>query len=73
MYFNRNAATQGHQDDFSIQRFGRDARRCLEILDDQLKASGGPICLAIKLVLLLMLRPSPVLQADIGRVMLYLI
>jgi hypothetical protein len=66
----RIAPTQGHQDDFSIQRFGREARRSLEILDDQLKASGGPrLCLAIKLVLL-MLRPSSVLQAQIGRVLI---
>jgi len=42
MYFNRIAKTQGIDDKFSIQRFGREAKRCLEMLDDQLKASGGP-------------------------------
>lgn len=42
MYFNRIAATQGHKDDFAIQRFGREAKRCLEMLNDQLQESGGP-------------------------------
>lgn len=42
MYFNRIAATQGLTDDFSIVRFGKEAKRCLEMLDDQLSKSGGP-------------------------------
>merc|ERR1712146_777190 len=42
MYLNRIAKTQGIDDEISIQRFGREAKRCLEMLDDQLKASGGP-------------------------------
>ena len=42
MYFNRIAATQGNRDEFSIQRFGNEAKRCLQMLNDQLKESGGP-------------------------------
>ena len=42
MYFNRIAKTQGLTDNFSIDRFGKEARRCLEMLDEQLKKSGGP-------------------------------
>ena len=42
MYFNRIAATQGNHDEFSIQRFGKEATRCLQMLDDQLASSGGP-------------------------------
>jgi len=43
MYFNRIAATQGYKDiDFSIQRFGKEAKRCCQMLNDQLKESAGP-------------------------------
>ena len=42
MYFNRIAATQGLTDGFSIERFGKEAKRCLEMLDEQLAKSGGP-------------------------------
>jgi len=45
MYFNRIAATQGNRDEFSILRFGTEARRCLQMLNDQLEASGGPFVL----------------------------
>lgn len=42
MYFNRIAATQGNKDEFSILRFGKEAERCLQMMDDQLAESGGP-------------------------------
>lgn len=45
MYFNRIAATQGNRDEFSILRFGKEAERCLQMLDDQLSDSGGPFIL----------------------------
>lgn len=45
MYFNRLAAVQGNIDDFSIRRFGNDALRCLEMMDQQLATSGGPFLL----------------------------
>lgn len=45
MYFNRIAATKGEKDDFAIARFGKEAERCLKMLDDQLQQSGGPYLL----------------------------
>lgn len=42
MYFNRIAKVKGEADDFSIRRFGAEAKRCLQMLDDQLASSGGP-------------------------------
>eukprot|EP00439_Symbiodinium_sp_Y106_P045992 s2020_g5.t2 len=42
MYFNRIAATKGDKDSFSIARFGKEAERCLQMLDDQLAESRGP-------------------------------
>jgi hypothetical protein len=33
MYFNRIAATKGEKDDFAIARFGKEAARCLKMLD----------------------------------------
>lgn len=42
MYFNRIAATKGETDSFSIARFGKEAERCLQMLDDQLAESKGP-------------------------------
>ena len=45
MYFNRLAAVQGHRDEFAIARFGNEAQRCLQMMNDQLKQSGGPFLL----------------------------
>lgn len=45
MYFNRLAAVQGNRDDFAIRRFGNEAKRCLQIMNDQLQESGGPFLL----------------------------
>ena len=45
MYFNRLAAVQGNQDDFSIARFGNEAKRCLQMMNDQLEETGGPFLL----------------------------
>ncbi|CAE6923893.1 yfcG [Symbiodinium natans] len=45
MYFNRIAATKGEVDSFSIARFGKEAERCLQMLDDQLCDSKGPFLL----------------------------
>ena len=43
MYFNRIAATQGKPDNFSVLRFGTEAKRCLQMMNDQLRDSGGPL------------------------------
>lgn len=45
MYFQRLAKVQGHDDPFAIGRFVAEAERCLAMLDDQLKTSGGPFVL----------------------------
>ncbi|MEM9194231.1 MAG: glutathione S-transferase family protein [Myxococcota bacterium] len=45
MYFQRLAKVRGHDDPFAIGRFVAEARRCLGMLDDQLRASGGPFVL----------------------------
>ena len=46
MYFNRIAAiANGERDEFSIARFGKEAQRCLQMMNDQLKESGGPFLL----------------------------
>ncbi len=45
MYFQRLAKVQGHDDPFAIGRFVAEAERCLGVLDDQLRASGGPFIL----------------------------
>uniref|UniRef100_A0A0G4HL50 Glutathione S-transferase n=1 Tax=Chromera velia CCMP2878 TaxID=1169474 RepID=A0A0G4HL50_9ALVE len=49
MYFNRLVAVQGHKDDFVIKRFGKEAKRCLQMLNAQLEESGGPCVLGEKL------------------------
>ena len=43
MYFNRIAAVKGQKDDFAIARFGNEAQRCLQMLEDQLAT--GPFLL----------------------------
>lgn len=45
MYFQRLAKVQGHDDPFAIGRFVAEAERCLRMLDEQLKESGGPFVL----------------------------
>ncbi|MEM7154101.1 MAG: glutathione S-transferase family protein [Myxococcota bacterium] len=45
MYFQRLAKVQGHDDPFAIGRFIAEAERCLGMLDDRLRSSGGPFVL----------------------------
>lgn len=45
MYFQRIAKVRGHDDPFAIGRFVAEAERCLRMLDEQLRASGGPFVL----------------------------
>ena len=45
MFFSRIAATKGEVNEYSIKRYTNESRRCLEVLDDQLKKSGGPFLL----------------------------
>ena len=46
MYFNRIAAiANGEKDDFSIARFGKEAKRCLQMMNDQLKETDGSFML----------------------------
>lgn len=51
MYFNRLAAVQGNKDEFSIARFGNEGKRCLQMMDDQLKECGGPFLLGEQITL----------------------
>jgi len=51
MYFQRIARVQGHDDPFAIGRFIAEAERCLQMLDDQLAASGGPFVLGERVTL----------------------
>jgi GST-like protein len=51
MYFQRLAKVQGHDDPFAIGRFVAEAERCLRMLDDQLRASGGPFVLGTQCTL----------------------
>lgn len=45
MYFQRIARVRGHDDPFAIGRFIAEAERCLKMLDEQLRDSGGPFVL----------------------------
>ena len=45
MYFQRIARVRGHDDPFAIGRFIAEAERCLRMLDEQLRDSGGPFVL----------------------------
>jgi len=45
MFFNRIAASKGEVNEYSIKRYTSESRRCLEVLDEQLKKSGGPFLL----------------------------
>ena len=45
MYFQRIAKVRGHDDPFAVGRFIAEAERCLQVLNDQLAASGGPFVL----------------------------
>lgn len=51
MFFNRIAATKGEVNEYSIQRYTNESRRCLELLNDQLKKSGGPFLLGKELTI----------------------
>lgn len=51
MYFQRIARVQGHDDPFAIGRFRAEAERCLRMLDDQLRESGGPFVLGARITL----------------------
>ena len=45
MFFNRIAATKGEVNEYSIKRYTNESRRCLEVLNNQLKKSKGPFLL----------------------------
>lgn len=45
MFFNRIAKTKGEDNEFSIQRYTNQSRGLLQVLDHQLKHSGGPFLL----------------------------
>jgi len=51
MFFNRIAATKGEVNEYAIQRYTNESRRCLEVLDEQLKKSGGPFLLGPQLTI----------------------
>ncbi len=51
MYFQRLAKVQGHDAPFAIGRFIAEAERCLGLVDQQLRASGGPFVLGSRCTL----------------------